>query len=349
MTTQTLQQTTIMDARSTSNCVWVDMGDTDGYQKEKKLANGKVILLASDLDYGGFDLIKRSGKVLNAPNRFYYIPPYLPKINPTLMSELIDTPMVEKDDIVFWEQETKGWCEKNGYKYQTEEGNFVYAVPYRFLICVVKKSSNQIVMVNGKVMVERDLSLIKDELKSEVLHIEKKYNNAKANWCNVINVNNNEGYSGTWENGEYTSWGAKGQYLEKGWQVLVKKYASFNLQSLIKEEKDIDELKDAYSVERKKIIAYRKSEEDTPQPYGIYLRIKLDENHKINHDLYEQSSSGLWLKQKKEPFKGTVVAVGCGVYEVVAGQEVMFTNKADVVEIIDGFAYIRQDWLLTVL
>ena len=329
---------------NTTNCVWVDFGDTDGYHKEKILPNGDKLILPTDLGYTGFEGLKRSGKVLNAPKRFIYSEPFDPEYNKSLMSEKIETPFVEKDDIVFFEPETKSWCEHNGYKLQTETGVYVYIVPYRFLICTIKKATNEIIMLNGKILVERDMSLIKEV--SSVIDIEKKYDNSKSNWCKVVNVNNFEGYSGTWKNGSYTDWKSIGQYLEKGTEVLVKKYASFELQPMIKESVEIEELQDVYSVERKKIIAYRENEKHRALPYGVYIKVLLDKDYAANKDLYEMSKSGIWVKRQKEPFKGTVYAVGCAVNEVVVGDKILFTNMSNSIDAFDDFVYIIEDWVM---
>lgn len=336
----------IVDSKNISNCVFVDFGDTDGFAKEHRLVGGKTIYIASDLDYGGFDYIKRSGKVLKAVDDFVYHKPFNPKTNPTLMSERISVPFVENGDVVFYEPETKAWCEEKGLKFKTDAGAFVYAVPYRFLICAVKKPSDKVVMLNGKVMVSRNLDLAKETVESKIIHIEKKYHNDLNNWCDVTIVNNNEGYEGTWFRDDYLYWGRNGNDIEQGHQVLVKKYGSFNLQNCLREEQDVDELTDVYSVERKKIIAVREDENAEPRPYGFFVKIKVDDNYEANADLYKMSESGIWLKKRGVPsFKGKVVEIGCAVDEVVVGDEVFFKHKKDSIEVINNHAYVRQEWI----
>ena len=336
----------IMNSVNISNCVFVDFGDTDGFAKEHKLVGGKTIYIASDLDYGGFAYIKRSGKVLKGIDKFIYHKPFDPKLNPTLMSERIYTPFVEQGDIVFYESETKAWCEEKGLKFKTNTGSYVYAVPYRFLICTIKKPSDKVIMLNGKVMISRNIDLAKEDVSHKIIHIEKKYHNNLNNWCDVTIVNNNEGYEGTWFKDDYLYWGRGGNDIELGHQVLVKKYGSFNLQNCLREEKDIDILKDVYSVERKKIIAVRKDENSEPRPYGFFVKIKVDDNYEANADLYKMSESGIWVKKRGLPsFKGKVVDIGCAVDEVVVGNEVFFKHKKDSIEIINNHAYVRQEWI----
>lgn len=334
----------IMNSKSVNNCVWVDFGDTDGFVKEQKLDSG--IIIPHNLEYHGFLFLKRSGIVLSVPDEFIYHKPFDPKHNLTLMSEKISNIFVNKGDIVFYEAETRAWCIANGFRFKTTTGEYIYAVPYRFLICVIKKPSDKVIMLNGKIMVSHNLEIAKQEIKSDIIVIAKKFTNSYNNWCDVTMANNEEGYEGTWNNNDYTYWNRLGNNIEEGHQVLVKKYASFDLQTATKEEKDIDSLKDVYSVERKKIIAVRENAESEPRPYGLYIKVKLSEDYLANADLYNMSESGIWVKKRYIPaFNGEVVAIGCGVSEVICGDMVYFRHKKDAIEIINKHAYIREEWI----
>jgi hypothetical protein len=343
----TMQQ--IKDSKNVSyNCVFVDFGESDGSLDDHTIGvgEGKIILSGVHHSYSGNAFLKRSGLVLSVPSEFKYHKPFDIAKTPTMMSERLTEVLAEVGDTVFFEVNVKQWCEHNNMIFKTDDGNNVFAIPYRHLICALKKGTEEVVMLNGKIMVARTIDNTEEKFKSEHLVLgETAFTNSKNQWCEVVYVSNNEGYEGTFERDDYVYWNRKGQNLSKGFQVLVKKYASFELQNATKEVKHIDSLKDVYSVERKKIIAWRENDESDIKPYGMYAKVELDAEHKENKDLYEQHETGIWLKKKSVFYKGKVVDAGSGYHTTGIGDTVLFNNRGGNIEIFDNFAFVRYDWI----
>ncbi len=346
----------VINGKPMNNLVFIDIGDTNGEvtQKEFKDGNNNIVLVPNR-DFSGYAYVKRSGKVLNACKDFSYRKPYNPRKNPLLMQERLRNVCVQNGDNVFFEVDTKPFCNRNKLIYQIKDGNYVYAVPYRLLICAFridkKTGKENIVMLNGKVMVERNLEIAEDKFaeyrercKGLLVFPEKEYDNSEHNWCVVTEVNNDEGYEGTLKGKDYVYWNKKDQDLEKGWLVLVKKYASFDLQNATKEHQDINRLQDVYSVDRHKILAFKKSEGDVARPYGMYFKVALSEDFVLSKDKFVEGKSGILVKNTAPEFlTGKVVDVGCGVDSrfVDVGLEIKFPYKAGQIKIIDNFAFVN--------
>jgi len=352
-----LTEQEIIRAKNVNNVAWIDIGDTKGYSTKKTLDGNNSIIIVPNKDFSGFAYLKRSGKVLNTPKRFYYTKPYNPRIQKTIMSVMIRHPLVKKDDIVFFDPRTKGFCEEksNGLVFKTEKGNYVYAVPYRFLICLFRKHDNkseEIVMLNGNVMVKRKLELINDKYNSDIIITpEKEFDTSEHNWCEVTEINNDEGLEGVFvspfgSNPYYHYWHKKDQNLNRGMFVLVKKHSSFELQNATMEVPDIDRLQDVFAVERHKIIAFKETKDSVARPYGFYLKVELDKKIIDKDKDFIKTESGIWLKSSFDKYyAGKIVDIGCGVHSWSVGSNIRFLNKTQQIQIIDNCAYIHDLWL----
>ena len=333
----------IKESVNTNNYVFIDVGDTHGEIREHVIGETKIYL-AVDQHFSGFSMIKRSGKVLSAPHKLRYYKPYE-------LKERVENVVVNTNDIVFFEPETKSICERQGYlptasdQYmikgflmKTAEGNTIYVVNYHLIICAIDHKTNRLKMVNGKVLVRRFEELTYGD--TNILRPDNaKFSTMKSNWVDIVSVNEDEEYVGVFIGDDLCDMTIFRQPLEVGMTVLIKKMASLDIQSIIKENKDIDELQDTYVVSRHNIMAVKKG--NTAVAYGLYAQIE---------EITEEKETGaiISLKTNDEGYKrGRVISIGCGIDSCNIGDIVLFNDKADA--IYDGYKYIHNLWIIHVL
>ena len=324
---------------NTNNYVFIDVGDTYGEIREHTVGDTKIYL-AVDQHFSGFSMLKRSGKVLSAPHKLRYYKPYIHK-------ERIENIVINTDDIVFFEPETKSICERQGYKptandsymvsgflMKTDEGNTVYVVNYHLIICAIDHKTNRLKMVNGKVLVKRGEELTYGD--TDIIRPDNaKFSTMKSNWVDIVSVNEDEGYVGAYIGDSLCDMTIFRQPLEVGMKVLIKKMASLDIQSIIKENKDIDELQDTYVVARHNIMAIKNG--NNTVAYGLYAQVE-----EIIEE--EEITSVISLKKSVEGYKrGRVISIGCGVDSCKVGDIIAFNDKADAV--YDGYKYIHNLWI----
>lgn len=334
----------IKNYRNINNFVFIDVGDTIGNIRQHTLDNGNVLYLSIDPDYLGFAMLKRLGKVLSVPNKLKYQKPYE-------LKERIENIVLNVNDIVFFEPETKSICEQQGYKpteahryspkgytIRTKEKTTVYVVSYHLLICAIDRLTKQIKMLNGKVLVKRFLKLTYGNTDIQRLP-DAQFNNTKSNWCEIVIVSDEEDYQGVYLAVDvYADMNYFKQTLEKGMQILIKKTASFNIQSVIKEDKNIEELQNTYTVSRHNIMAYRQSEHDESIAYGLYIKVKPDEKE-------EKDKYAIVVSEDVDYTTGTVLSIGNGVTNCNVGDNIAYYKKNDDT---DGYHYIHNEWVVLI-
>jgi hypothetical protein len=333
----------LRSSRNLGNYVYIDVGDTHGDIREHVIGDTKIYLVV-DQHFSGFSMLKRSGKVLLAPEKLKYYKPYE-------LKERVDRIIIKQDDIVFFEPETKSICEQQGYKptsndnylvkgylLKTTAGTTVYVANYHLMICAIDGKTNELKMVNGKVLVKR-----REELTYGNTNIQRpdnaKFSTMKSNWVDIVSCNEDEGYQGVFYMDELCDMTLFRQPLEVGMKILIKKMASFDIQSAIKENKDIEALQNTYVVSRHNIMAVKQG--DLSVAYGLYLKVE-----EIVEE--EEKSPIINPNEVKTGFKkGKVISVGCGVDSCSVGDIILFNDKADA--IYDGYKYIHNFWVEHIL
>ena len=333
----------LKSSKNISNYVFIDVGDTMGEIREHIVGDTKIYI-AVDQHFSGFSMLKRSGKVLSSPDKLKYYKPYE-------LKERIDNVIIKQGDIVFFEPETKSICEQQGYKpthndnymikgylMRTTVGTTIYVANYHLMICAIDGKTNELKMVNGKVLVQR-----KEEETYGNTKIQRpdnaKFNTMKSNWVNIVSVNENEGYQGVFYGDELCDMNLFRQPLEAGMEILIKKMSSFDIQSVIKENKSIDALQNTFVVSRHNIMAIKQG--DLSVAYGLYLQVE---------EIIEEEKESLIINPnsvKTGYKKGRVISVGCGVDSCRVGDIILFNDKADA--IYDGYKYIHNLWVEHIL
>lgn len=333
----------LKSARNIGNFVFIDVGDTQGEIREHNIGDTKIYL-AIDQHFSGFSMLKRSGKVLLAPDKLRYYKPYE-------LKERVENVIIGQGDIVFFEPETKSICEQQGYKptandnymvkgylLKTTAGTTVYVANYHLMICAIDSKTNELKMVNGKVLVKR-----REELTYGNTNIQRpdsaKFSTMKSNWVDIVSCNENEGYQGVFYMDELCDMTLFRQPLEVGMEILIKKMSSFDIQSVIKENKSIEALQNTFVVSRHNIMAVKQG--DLSLAYGLYLQVE-----EIVEE--EKESPIINPNEAKTGFKkGRVISVGCGVDSCSVGDIILFNDKADA--IYDGYKYIHNFWVEHIL
>ena len=316
-----------MEAKN--NHILIDIGRHGSYFVEHGIS-GKTFTF--DTTYGGGEYIRRSGIVLAVPKEFVYHIPFN-------MEHRLNKIQVEVGDMVFFDWKAFQYCETNNLIDKTIEGNTVYLMPYRYLVCAIKKNDNERVqMLNGRVLVKMRHDLSKSN--TIIQYADPERTQEVFRYAEITHVDNNEGYEGiSYDRNTYNLMTYSKQELKVGDIVVLNKYADFDLQSIFKETTEHNELEKSFVVHRSEIVCFKHNESDSFKPYGLYCKIDpIKRDDKINEHL---------SYSKRKPLrtaKGIVLEMGCGIYNTHIGAEVRIKEKVEV--IIEKEMYVHNLWIL---
>lgn len=321
----------IMLSRNIHNLVWVDLGHSDGTIDSIDLGDGKKLFMPVDVYYSGHNLLRRSGKVLSVPTTLKYHRPYI-------LKDKVREIHVKVGDLVFFEPNAKQWCEDNNKVYQTEDGAKIYAMNYHLLICTLNPITMDITMLNGKMLAKHRPDLNKSVLKSDIIILlNKETPKDSRKWMEITEVNNDEGHEGVYLTAsDYLHMDYKRHNLQKGDFILVNKFAEFDVQSVVKEVKDVDDLQTGHRVSRSDIVAYRKKDSDEILPYGLFAKVKPETTKD------EKKSPIISLAKKSAFMRGEIVETGSGFSRYGIGETIMYMAKNK--SLIDGYDYVHTEW-----
>lgn len=311
-----------------NNHILIDIGRHGSYFVEHGIA-GKNFTF--DTTYGGGEYIRRSGIVLAVPKDFVYHIPFN-------MEHRLNKVQVEVGDMVFFDYKAFQYCEMNNLIDKTVEGHTVYLMPYRYLVCAIKKNDNERVqMLNGRVLVKMRHDLSKS---NTIIQPNPERSEDVFRYAEITHIDNNEGYQGiSYDRYTYNSMTYSKQELKVGDIVVLNKYADFDLQSIFKETTEHDELETSFVVHRSEIVCFKQSESEKLKAYGLYCKIDpIKPDNKINEHLSYSK-----LKPIRTS-KGIVLEMGCGIYNTHIGAEVRIKEKVEV--IIEGEMYVHNLWIL---
>ena len=320
----------IKRVKSINNHVFVDIGDTDGTNRNYHIEE-LGMTLKIDTSYGGFNYLKRSGKVLSVPNKLHFNKPYA-------LKEKIDNVIINTDDIVFFEPETKSQCEHKKLVFKTKNDTTIYAITYNNIICALDAKTRELKMINGKVLVKRKHELNTAKIDA-IFEVRKEHDMFVRNWVEITEANNDEGYSGVYlAVSKFAFMNYRREYLKKGNLILIKKMGSFDIQSALKDNTSVEALQDTFTVSRHNVIAVKDNENSTPKAFGLYAQVKVDK---------KDTNTNILTKHKRifaDRQTGTVISVGGGIDTCTRGDKILFNNKHG--ELIEGYAYVHNRWIL---
>lgn len=309
-----------------NNHLRVDIGIHGTHHNTREMG-GKVF--SFDTTYNGHQYIRRSGIVTALPRELTYTVPFN-------LDHKLKHIKVELGDTVFFDPRAFEYCERNGLIDKTGS-TWSYIMPYRYLICAIKKGTERIQMLNGRVLVKMRHDIKKDIgiYQQDVLRTESAFRYAE-----ITHVDNNEGYEAfAYDVYKFDHFEYSRQTLEVGNLVVLNKYADFDLQSIFQEVTQHDELEKSFVVNRHDIVCYQKSGSDKLQAYGFWTKIE-----PVNEDL--TSVDTLYIPNKKvaKNMVGIVLEKGCGVGNTFIGASINFKDKAEVV--IEDELYVHREWIV---
>lgn len=282
-----------------------------------------------DVTYNGYEYLRRSGKVLSVPQEFVYIQPFN-------MEHRLKHIRVQPNDSVFFDAAAFAYCSDHNLIERTPVGKTTYLMPYKYLICAVKHGTEEVQMLNGKVLVKMRQDLMKNPI---FAHPEITRTSGEFRYAEIVKVDNNEGYEGIgFDLFSYEHFAYSKQDLKVGDIVIINKYADFDLQSIFQEVTTHNELDKTFVVDRAEIVCFRDKDEEQFNPYGFYLNIS-----RISDDNKPESTFVLPKKNVAKIERGEVLGIGCAVPYIPKGYEVLIKEKSSI-QIGEQF-FCHKMWL----
>jgi len=310
-----------------NNHVLIDIGRHGSYFYEKNI-NGKKFMY--DTTYNGGEYLRRSGLVLGVPNDFVYTIP----LN---IEHKLSYIRVKKGDTVFFDFKAFQYCEKNNLIDKTTEGNTIYLMPYRFLICAIQKETGIVQMLNGRVLVK-----MRDDLTNSNTITQPETNRREPiyRYAEITHVDNNEGYAGiSYDMYSYNHMGYSKQQLNVGDIVVINKHADFDLQSIFQEVSTHVELEKSFVVHRSEIVCFKTSEELDFDAWGLYVKLEpIDRDYMISEHITLSKDKVLKSNQ------GKVLSMGNGICDCQIGSIIFIKAKSEIE--IEGSLYVHVLWIL---
>jgi len=284
-----------------------------------------------DTTYLTAEYIRRSGKVIEVPTEFTYTMPFNTQHK---MRHIL----VEKDDIVFFDAKAFVYCEEHNLIDKSSEGSTIYLMPYRYLICAIKKDTGKIQMLNGKLLIKmrQDLSDSSVIKQPELKRSENVYKYAE-----IVSVDNNEGYQGFSysPNSQYENFEYSRQELKVGDIVVMNKCSEYDLQAVLKEPDNQSELDKSFVINRSDIVCFKSKIEDSFTAYGFYVKLEPTErDYQLSEHIVMSKSKVLKCRE------GKVLGAGCGVHSCNNGSMIRVKEKSEIE--IEGSLYCHNLWVL---
>lgn len=278
-----------------------------------------------DTTYSGMQYLRRSGVVTAVPKDLVYAVPFN-------LEHKLRKIQVEVGDTVFFDARAFGYCEHNNLIEKTDK-TWSYIMPYRYLICAIKKADERIQMLNGRILIKMRQD-ITNSIWFEQSEMKRRDDNYR--YAEITHVDNNEGYNAfAYDVFKFDSFEYNNQHLSVGDIVVLNHFSDFDLQSIFQEVSQHDELEKSFVVNRHDIVCFKSAIDEKFTPYGFWLSVEPTND-------YLPSNDTLYIPDKK--VSGKALKCGNGVGNTFEGANINFKDRKQI--IIDDVMYVHQEWIV---